>query len=110
MLDLMAVHRQLNIKQRELETRLTLLHSDQRRASGPLPKDSEDRAQAMENDEVIDALTEEAEGELQQIRHAMVRIKQGEYSQCEVCGEEIDHDRLKAVPSTSVCFHCANQN
>ncbi|MCE8019491.1 hypothetical protein HOP51_05050 [Halomonas sp. MCCC 1A11036] len=37
----------------------------------------------LENEDVIDALEEEAEGELRQVMHALERIEEGEGELCE---------------------------
>ena len=43
---------------------------------------------------------------LSQIDAALDRIEGGTYGICRVCGKEIDEARLKAVPTTSICFSC----
>ncbi len=40
------------------------------------------------------------------IKDALKRIEQGEYGYCEVCGEEISEERLKARPVTTLCIEC----
>lgn len=43
---------------------------------------------------------------LQQIDSALEKIKNGTYGICRICNEEISEERLKAVPTTSVCIKC----
>jgi RNA polymerase-binding protein DksA len=43
---------------------------------------------------------------LQQLYKAMDRIKEGTFGICRVCGEDIPFDRLKAVPTTTICYDC----
>ncbi len=43
---------------------------------------------------------------LHQIDEALERIENGTYGICRVCGKEIDHKRLYAVPTTRICFDC----
>ncbi|NOX87831.1 MAG: TraR/DksA family transcriptional regulator [Calditrichaeota bacterium] len=43
---------------------------------------------------------------LQQIDRALEMIEVGTYGICRVCGKEIDEARLKAVPTTRICFTC----
>jgi DnaK suppressor protein len=43
---------------------------------------------------------------IQQIESALEKIKNGSYGICRVCNEEISEERLKAVPTTSVCIKC----
>lgn len=108
MLDLTQIQQQLLAKRNELEARVEKLQADQQRRGGPLSADSGERAQEIENDEVVDALYDETEHELNQVRRALVRLKQGEYTQCEACGEEIAHARLEALPYTSLCIECTD--
>ncbi len=43
---------------------------------------------------------------LNQIDQALERIENGTYGICRVCGKEIDEKRLRAVPTTRICFDC----
>lgn len=43
---------------------------------------------------------------LKQLDKAMERIENGTYGICRVCGKEIEHGRLKAVPTTTICYDC----
>ena len=47
--------------------------------------------------------------ELQQVKHAILRIKQGVYSDCELCGSNIEVNRLLALPYTALCLQCASE-
>jgi DnaK suppressor protein len=40
------------------------------------------------------------------IREALTRIDDGTYGTCEVCGEQISEERLKARPVTTQCIEC----
>jgi len=40
------------------------------------------------------------------IREALNRIEDGNFGICEVCGEEISEERLKARPVTTLCIDC----
>ena len=40
------------------------------------------------------------------IKDALERIKDGTFGFCEVCGEKISDERLKARPVTTVCIDC----
>ncbi|MGM0985447.1 MAG: TraR/DksA family transcriptional regulator [Pseudomonadota bacterium] len=81
-------------------------HKEQR--GGPLDKDMEDQSIELQNDDVIEALQQEAEDELRQVMHALERIDDGEGDRCEQCGEAIDPRRLTAVPYTTLCRDCAD--
>ena len=70
-------------------------------------KDWGEAAVEAENDEVLEGVYTESARELLQVKHALQRIKQGEYTQCEECGAEINPKRLKIMPYTTICIECA---
>lgn len=43
---------------------------------------------------------------LYEVTHALRRMDQGLYGQCESCGAEIDPDRLSILPETTLCVQC----
>jgi len=43
---------------------------------------------------------------LRAIEAAIARIDNGNFGVCTMCGEDISHPRLNAVPWTSVCIEC----
>ena len=43
---------------------------------------------------------------LGKVEEALARIKSGTYGRCELCGRDIDLDRLEAVPWTTLCREC----
>lgn len=43
---------------------------------------------------------------LYHIDEALRRIKDNEFGNCTACGEEIGHERLKAVPHARMCIQC----
>lgn len=79
------------------------------RLENPLDRDMEEQAIELENEDVIDALEEEAEEELGQVMHALERIEEGEGELCERCGEPIDPRRLEVIPYATLCLDCAEQ-
>lgn len=40
---------------------------------------------------------------------ALEKIKEGTYGICDSCGEEIESERLEAIPITSLCIECKRQ-
>lgn len=70
-------------------------------------KDWEEAAVESENDEVLEGIYTESSRELLQVNHALQRILQEEYGECEECGEEINPKRLKIMPYTTLCIKCA---
>ncbi len=43
---------------------------------------------------------------LQNIEQALKRIKDGMYGECDECGEDIELERLLALPFTRLCLDC----
>ncbi len=85
------------------KTRLHLHRSE------PVSADFAEQATETENDQVVEALDQEAQIELSQINKALLRIEQGTYGACVVCGERINPKRLEAIPHTPFCFSCASE-
>ncbi|ARD47413.1 molecular chaperone DnaK [Sporosarcina sp. P37] len=56
------------------------------------------------------ALNTHAEGELEKVQKALQAIKDGTYGTCEVCGKEIQAERLEAIPYTTVCIEDAQKD
>ncbi|WP_256794472.1 TraR/DksA C4-type zinc finger protein [Terrabacter sp. Ter38] len=52
----------------------------------------------------IGALIEQAERHLVEIDAALQRITDGRYGRCEVCGEAIPDERLRARPTARTCM------
>jgi len=52
----------------------------------------------------IGALIEQAERHLAEIDAALQRISDGGYGRCEVCGEAIPDERLRARPTARTCI------
>ena len=46
---------------------------------------------------------------LSKIKSALDRIDAGEFGICEMCGDDIGEDRLKARPVTTLCISCKKQ-
>ncbi len=68
--------------------------------------DPTDRA-AMESDRNFTLRIRDRERKLiLKIKEALERIEDGTYGECEICGEDIAIDRLKARPVTTQCIDC----
>ena len=52
------------------------------------------------------ALSAQAQFEVEEIDHALVRIEAGTYGVCERCGQAIPRARLKALPQARLCVDC----
>jgi RNA polymerase-binding protein DksA len=61
---------------------------------------------------VIDLHLQEAGRDLEELRDidgALRRIDDGEYGDCEQCGNEIGYPRLEVQPTASRCIQCQSQ-
>lgn len=52
---------------------------------------------------------DELQKRLAETDHALKRIEEGLYGQCESCGIEIDPDRLIILPETTMCVRCREE-
>lgn len=55
----------------------------------------------------VDALAQSARRELEEIAAALVRLDDGAFGTCEVCGQPIPVERLRARPMARTCVSCA---
>lgn len=102
-----GLREQLEHKKAELEGRLERITANVRRT---LENDSKERAKQLEDNEVVDALGNEAREELGKITAALVRMDSGDYGLCVDCGSPIAADRIKAYPYASECIDCAKMD
>ncbi|MGB1271021.1 MAG: TraR/DksA family transcriptional regulator [Endozoicomonas sp.] len=105
---LMTDHNKLRTKllerRDELNVRLGNIKRDVTRKNSA---DWSEQAQERENDEVMDALGNEATLELQKINRALDRMDEGEYGDCTACGAQIPEGRLEVMPYADLCVKCA---
>ncbi len=107
MANLAAIREQLLKRQAELRQRTERANADLRHQRDPLAADFADQAVQRSNDDVLAAISDSAQGELNQISVALRRIDAGHYTTCAGCGEDIEPGRLKTVPYTDRCARCA---
>ena len=98
------LRKRLDRKKDELTARLERITANLRRG---YEADSKERAKQMEDNEVVDALGNEARDELAKITAALLRMDAGDYGICVECGLEIDAGRLEAYPYAQDCIDCA---
>lgn len=56
--------------------------------------------------ETLNAIKEQIDRRLVQIRKSLTMIKIGKYGNCESCGRMIDTDRLMVFPEATMCLEC----
>lgn len=103
-MDYQQVEVRLTEKLRELDGRLTEIKKDMGKSHSA---DSEEQAAERENDEVLEAIDQETQSSIREVRSALARIKDGTYGICTGCGKAINPERLEALPETSLCVSCA---
>lgn len=98
-------------RKRALENRLKALIEDlydiETTLEAPADRDPEERAVERETDEVMESLGRMERDEVEQIKAALQRMKDGEYGYCVKCGAAIDAKRLDLLPATPFCAKCA---
>lgn len=99
-----ALRAELNQKKEELSARLTKITANLRRG---YDADSKERAKQLEDNEVVDALGNEARAEIAKISAALKRMDTGDFGICVECGQPIEDGRLKAYPYADECIDCA---
>ena len=98
---------QLEQQKAELSERVDNIRADIGRG---LDADSAEQATQLENSEVLNALVQEGEQELAQVKSAMLRIDDGTFGACTACGEMISDERLNARPYSGECISCASSH
>lgn len=65
-----------------------------------------DAALDSAQDELSSHLVEVESRELAHIEHALGRIREGAYGECEICSAKIPMARLNALPYATMCIEC----
>ena len=73
----------------------------------PLEADSSEQAIDLSDDEALTGVDTVIRQEIHEIREALLRIERGEYGVCVSCGDDINPERLKALPTATRCIKCA---
>ena len=99
----------LSSMQQRLERRKKRLSSedpfsDKERVNDNAASDT-DAAEISGHDRV-EALRQEVDKRLINVRKALTNIKLGKYGMCEECGKMVDTDRLAANPTAELCMDC----
>ncbi|HVN45452.1 MAG TPA: TraR/DksA C4-type zinc finger protein [Steroidobacteraceae bacterium] len=106
-MDTKAVRDRLLKRRDELRQRASEASADLRHETDPLSADFAEQVTQREHDDVLGAISSSAQVELQQVDAALRRLASGRYTTCAICGEDIEPERLSAVPYTDRCRACA---
>ena len=88
----------------EYTTRINKIEDDIQNPKDDLNKDWEDQAIAIRQNDTRQLLAAEAHQNLIYIQAALTHIANGTYGECEVCGKQIQEQRLAAVPYATLCM------
>ena len=102
MVDTNAVRERLLRRREELRKRASDASAEARHESDPLSADFAEQVTQRENDDVLGAISDSARVELQQVDGALRRLASGR--------EDIEPERLGAVPYTDRCRACAERS
>lgn len=106
MTDSNAVRTRLETRLAELEQRQARLVAD---LDEPHDPDSSEQAVQKEDDDALEMQSFLIAGELASVRRALLRIENGTYGECALCGRDIAPARLAVRPEASLCIDCARQ-
>jgi RNA polymerase-binding protein DksA len=107
--DLQLYQSKLKDLRSELTQRIEALSKDIHHTEQAVEKDFAEQATQSENDDVLNALDDEARATVQQIDSALLRIQNGNFGYCEACGTEINENRLQIIPYAALCIACAEK-
>ena len=93
----------------EYMKRIDAIHKDTWHTEEAVEKDFAEQVTQRENDDVLDALDDDAKRTVMKIDNALLRIKSGDFGICTKCGNEIPEQRLEAVPYAEYCIPCAEK-
>jgi DnaK suppressor protein len=71
--------------------------------------DEVDLASAEYDQAFVHRMRDREKGLLKKITKALVRIEEGEYDECESCGNYIGAKRLSARPEANLCIECKEE-
>jgi RNA polymerase-binding transcription factor DksA len=94
--------------QKQAEEKLNKTQQHIHHTGGPVSKSFTEQATERSNDDVVYNLDTLARSELAEIEAALRRVETDTYGLCSKCGNEIEIDRLRALPYTRNCVSCAS--
>jgi RNA polymerase-binding transcription factor len=94
-------------RQHQLQQRLESVEHDLQQAHS---QDWSEQALERENDQVLEAIANETAMELAQLKRVLKKMTGHSYGICSECGQPINSERLKAIPSAELCIQCASHH
>ena len=102
-IDLQAAKQNLLTLKEEYETRIDKIEDHIQNPQDDLNEHWEDQAISYRQNDMRTNLMVEARQSLIYVENALSRIENGTYGKCEVCGEQIEEQRLQALPYANLC-------
>ena len=102
--------KQLLELRKDVVLRMDAIHKDTHHTEEPVEKDFAEQVVQRENEDVLNALGEEARQTVTLINNALQRIESGDFGYCLSCGEAIAEERLNIVPYAEYCVKCADKH
>ncbi|WP_372862453.1 TraR/DksA family transcriptional regulator [Psychrobacter sp.] len=106
-IDLQAAKQNLLTLKEEYETRIDKIEDHIQNPQDDLNEHWEDQAISYRQNDMRTNLMVEARQSLIYVENALSRIEDGTYGKCEVCGEQIEEQRLQALPYATLCMEHA---
>jgi len=91
----------------EYESRIDKIEDHIQNPQDELNEHWEDQAISYRQNDMRKNLMSEARQSLVYVENALNRIENGTYGKCEVCGEQIEEQRLEALPYATLCMEHA---
>jgi len=91
----------------EYESRIDKIEDHIQNPQDELNEHWEDQAISYRQNDMRKNLMSEARQSLVYVENALSRIENGTYGECEVCGEQIEEQRLEALPYATLCMEHA---
>ncbi len=102
----MELERELRRRRDELLRDVSGVSADLRIIEEDRESELEERAQEQQQARSLDSLEEHDRREIEEIDRALRRMADGSYGNCAECGEPIEIERLRAVPTALRCIEC----
>lgn len=106
-IDLQATKQNLLTLKEEYETRIDKIEDHIQNPQDDLNEHWEDQAISYRQNYMRTNLMVEARQSLIYVENALSRIENRTYGKCEVCGEQIEEQRLQALPYATLCMEHA---
>ena len=103
-IDFKAAKQELLKLKEEYETRINKIEDHIQNPQDDLNEHWEDQAISYRQNDMRKNLMVEARQSLVHVENALSHIENGTYGECEVCGEQIQQQRLEAIPYATLCM------